>query len=44
MSKRSIPYLSLNPEIERLIREDRARGWKNPAAFKDEDVLRRGAF
>ena len=41
MNCKRVPYLSLDPEIERAIAEDRARGWKNPHAFKDEDVIRR---
>ena len=41
MAARNIPYLSLDPDIEAAIREDRASGWKNPWAFDDADVLRR---
>ena len=41
MSKSSIPYLTLKPEIEESIRADRAAGRRNPNAFRDEDVLRR---
>ena len=36
-----VPYLKLDPEIEQSIIEDRARNWKNPRAFKDENVVRR---
>ena len=36
-----VPYLKLAPEIEQSILEDRAANWKNPCAFKDEDVMRR---
>jgi len=41
MPKTKIPYLSLDPAIESAIREDRASGWSNPHAFKDENVIRR---
>ena len=41
MPKTKIPYLSLDPAIEAAIREDRASGWSNPHAFKDENVIRR---
>ena len=41
MAKDSIPYRSLDPEIEAAIREDRATGWKNPYAFDDGDIKRR---
>ena len=41
MATQDIPYLSLDPEIEQAIREDRANGWKNPYAFDNGDVLRR---
>ena len=41
MAATKIPYLSLDPEIESAIREDRAASWKNPHAFRDEDVVRR---
>ena len=41
MNAKQVPYLSLKPEIERSIREDRESGWKNPYAFKDDDVVRR---
>ena len=37
----SIPYLTLDPEIEAAIRADRAEGWKNPCAFNDAQVRRR---
>lgn len=36
-----IPYLALDPDIEKAIRADRAAGWKNPHAFDDALVLRR---
>lgn len=36
-----IPYLTLDPEVEAAIREDRAAGRKSPHAFPDEGVLRR---
>lgn len=41
MPQTKIPYLTLEPSIEAAIREDRAANWKNPYAFKDEDVIRR---
>ena len=41
MAQGRIPYLELDPSIEAAIREDRAAGWKNPCAFKDENVIRR---
>ena len=41
MTATQVPYLSLDPEIEAAIRADRAQNWKNPQAFKDDDVLRR---
>lgn len=44
MSKDTVPYLSLNPEIEEAIRADRAAGRENPARFRDEDVVRREDF
>lgn len=37
-------YLALDPAIERAIRADRAAGRRNPHAFRDEDIVRRGAF
>lgn len=43
MNAAKIPYLTLHPEIESQIRADRAANWKNPHAFRDEDVLRREA-
>lgn len=43
MCAKKVPYLSLDPVIEQAIREDRAKGWKNPCAFNDEDVIRREA-
>lgn len=36
-----IPYLSLDPEVEAAILEDRERGAVSPYAFRDEDALRR---
>lgn len=41
MAVSRIPYLKLDPEIERSITEDRATGWRNPLAFDDAKVLRR---
>ena len=41
MSSSTVPYLSLDPEIERAIRSDRETGRHNPYAFRDEDVVRR---
>ena len=41
MSAARIPYQKLNPEIEEAIRADRACNWKNPLAFRDEDIVRR---
>ena len=43
MACKNTPYLTLDPEIEAAIRENRDKGWKNPQAFKDSDVLRREA-
>lgn len=37
----AVPYLALDPALEARIRADRARGWNNPWAFRDEDVIRR---
>ncbi len=42
-AKTSIPYLTLDPEVEAAIRADRACGWKNPYAFDDAQVQRREA-
>ena len=42
MSER-IPYLTLEPNIEAAISEDRATGRRHPLRFRDEDVLRREA-
>jgi dGTPase len=36
-----VPYLTLDPAIERAIREDREGHWVNPCAFRDENVTRR---
>ena len=41
MGCKRIPYLTLEPNVEQAILENRAKGWSNPHAFKDEDVLRR---
>ncbi len=41
MTAAKIPYLSLKPEIEEAIRDDRAHHWSNPYAFCDDDVVRR---
>ena len=41
MACKNTPYLELDPAIERAILEDREKGWKNPHAFKDSDVIRR---
>ncbi len=41
MPQTKIPYLTLDPAVENAIREDRASNWKNPHAFRDEDVVRR---
>ena len=41
MACKNTPYLKLDPEIEAAIRENRDKGWRNPQAFKDSDVLRR---
>ena len=43
MTAAKIPYLKLDPDIEDAIRADRAANWKNPSAFRDENVLRREA-
>ena len=43
MSCKKIPYLKLDPEVEQAILEDRIKGWKNPRAFDDSDVVRREA-
>lgn len=34
-------YINLSKELQERIREDRAKGWINPYACKDEDVIRR---
>lgn len=36
-----IPYLTLNPDIEEAIQENRAANWHNPYAFDDADIVRR---
>ena len=41
MTARQTSYLQLDPQIAARIEQDRKNGWKNPHAFKDEDVLRR---
>ncbi len=41
MTAAKIPYLTLDPDIEKAIQEDRAGNWRNPLAFNDEDVVRR---
>lgn len=43
MSETPLPYLELDPQIEHEILENRASGWENPYAFKDEDIVRREA-
>ena len=43
MTITSIPYLSLEPEIEEAIKHDIATGAKNPLAFNDDNVMRREA-
>ncbi len=43
MERRSIPYLTLDPEIEAAIRADRAAGRMHPHAFDDANVTRREA-
>lgn len=43
MAMTEIPYLTLDPDVEASIREDREHGWKNPHAFHDADVMRREA-
>ena len=37
----SIPYMTLDPQIEERILTDRASGWVNPYRFDDADVVRR---
>ncbi|MDO4501919.1 MAG: HD domain-containing protein [Coriobacteriia bacterium] len=37
----SVPYMTLDPEVEAAIRLDRANDWQNPHAFRDADALRR---
>lgn len=39
--REAIPYLQLDPSVEKTIRDDRAAGWKNPCAFDDAEVVRR---
>ena len=41
MIETKIPYLTLDPDIEASIRNDRTVNWKNPCAFNDDDVMRR---
>ena len=41
MSAAKIPYLTLDPAIEKAIKDDRAENWKNPLAFSDDNVVRR---
>lgn len=41
MACKNTTYLTLDPEIEKAIIENRERGWRNPHAFKDCDVVRR---
>lgn len=36
-----IPYLCLDPEVEAAMRLDRVNDWRNPHAFRDQDVVRR---
>ncbi|MDO5329486.1 MAG: HD domain-containing protein [Coriobacteriia bacterium] len=36
-----IEFRVLDSELEAQIKEDRSRGWKNPKAFDDKDVIRR---
>lgn len=36
-----LPYLTLDPDIEQAILEDRATGWVNPYAFSNNDITRR---
>lgn len=43
MERTSIPYLTLDPEIEAAIRADRAAGRMHPHAFDDANVTRREA-
>ncbi len=43
MASNDIPYLQLDKDIEQAIRENRARGWTNPHAFRDGDIVRREA-
>lgn len=41
MAQNDLPYLQLDPGVEEQIISDRENGWKNPYAFKDEDIVRR---
>ena len=43
MACKKTTYLELDPKIEAAILENREKGWKNPCAFKDADVVRREA-
>ncbi len=36
-------YINLSEELQERIREDKAQGWVNPYACRDEDVVRRDA-
>lgn len=40
-TEKDIPYLSLDPDIEKAILEDRKASRTHPLRFKDEDVVRR---
>lgn len=42
-SSNSIPYLTLNPDIEAAILADRAAGRTHPQRFNDKDIARREA-
>ncbi|MFR8300698.1 MAG: HD domain-containing protein, partial [Gordonibacter urolithinfaciens] len=41
MERTSIPYRTLDPEVEAAIRADRKAGRRHPRAFDDADVVRR---
>ncbi|WP_165060304.1 deoxyguanosinetriphosphate triphosphohydrolase family protein [Adlercreutzia sp. ZJ154] len=43
LQKEEIPYLSLDPEIEKSIIADRAAGRLHPFRFRDENVVRRSS-
>ncbi len=34
-------YINLSEELQQRIQRDRAEGWQNPYACRDEDVIRR---